>query len=50
MKEYKVIRLETLRNPKKLAREMEDRLNEMSSQGWDFTSADGIMMIFSKEK
>ena len=50
MKEYKVIRLEHLRNPKKLVQEMEDTLNKMSSQGWDFVSMEGVQLIFSKDK
>ncbi|MFX0071173.1 MAG: hypothetical protein ACFFAO_08795 [Candidatus Hermodarchaeota archaeon] len=50
MKEHKVIRLQNIRNPKKLVQEMEDTLNDMSSQGWDFIFMEGIHMIFSKEK
>ena len=50
MKEYKVVYIKAGMNPDKNARKIENLLNEMGGQGWEFISHSGLYWTFVREK
>lgn len=49
MKEYKVINYKGGMG-KKMAQNLQEALNEMASQGWEFVQKDGLLVILERDK
>jgi hypothetical protein len=50
MKEYKVVYIKPSMNPDKVAYKIENVLNEMAGQGWEFKFSSGVYWTFEREK
>ena len=50
MKEYKVVYIKPGMTPNKFANKIENVLNEMSGQGWEFKFSSGANWTFEREK
>ena len=50
MKEYKVVYFKGSSNYDKFCASCEEKLNHMTSEGWDFVQKDGTILIFSRDK
>ena len=50
MKEFKVATFKVTSNIDKATANVEEVLNKMTSEGWDFVQKDGGFLIFSREK
>ena len=50
MKEYKVVFIKAGNNPDKNVEKIENLLNEMGGQGWEFRFQSGFYWTFEREK